>query len=108
LCYLVGNIQDVGAMPKQLFFDTLQHARILEKNGVSHADIHANALADSFKYEVDQMLEIAIKEMQKQIHDLELEVREINNKVVQRLTINIGIIVAVLTLLSATLHYMIH
>jgi DNA anti-recombination protein RmuC len=126
---------------------------MLKAGGVEYSEVHSAALADAIvqniytKYEVDKVIEAALKqfadrtsqmrdefnaslqrfderthqmrdefkvsldEMRGQHHQMQLEMKEVRNemdkicdKAVQRLTVNIGIIVALLTVVSTVLH----
>jgi Skp family chaperone for outer membrane proteins len=163
-------------MNKKIFFDTLAHAKILKKKGVSHADAHAGTLADSLskniymKIEVDKLiedtfrkfdertakmckefdertaqtriefdertaqtrteleakkevwrkefeakqevwrkeLELKEKESAERVHKIELDLKDSTNKAVQRITISLGIICTLLTIVGSLLHTWIH
>lgn len=63
-------------MSKKLVFDTLNYAKMLEKGGVEHADIHAASLAEATaqnlytKDEVEKMVEAALSRFDARTHEL--------------------------------------
>jgi Flp pilus assembly protein TadB len=105
-------------MAKKLAFDTLEYAIMLKKGGVEHADVHSSSLAEVIthniyiKNEVDNMIEAALKKFEERTNKMQLEMKELekaihtaNSKTIARLTINLGIISALLALVASVVHY---
>ncbi len=104
-------------MTKPLVFDTLEYSNALAQGGVSHPNVHAASLAEAVtqniyvKHEVNSMIEAALKRFDERTHQMQLEMKEIhqkiietNNKTVYRLTLNLGVIMTILTGIGTVLH----
>ena len=112
----------------KLYFDSLDHAKMLQEGGVERADVHTSALMAAMgqnvytKAEVEDMIEAALKrfdertaKFDERTHQMQLEMKEIekniletNNKTIHRLTWNIGIIVTLLTIVGSIMHFSFH
>jgi len=120
----------------KLYFDSLNHAKMLQEGGVEHADVHTGALMAAMdqnvytKAEVENMIEAALKrfdasiqatfqkfddrthQMQREFddrsHQMEKNILETNNKTIHRLTWNIGLIVTLLTIVGGVMHFGFH
>lgn len=71
---------------EKLYFDSLDHATILQEGGVERADVHTRALKDALsqnvytKIEVDTMLETALKRFDERSYQLRDEFNASHNR----------------------------
>lgn len=72
----------VVKMSKPIVFDTLNYAKILDKGGVPHSEVHTRALITALsenlytQTEVDQMIEAALKRFDERTVQIREEMRQ--------------------------------
>ncbi|NNM59973.1 MAG: hypothetical protein HKM04_09190 [Legionellales bacterium] len=116
-------------MSKPIVFDSLSYAKMLDKGGVPHSEVHATALAKALaenlytQSEVDQMIEAALKrfddrtvqlreEIHKEFHkihidikDLRLEIKDVQDNILKRGYTALAVILGVIALSSNFIHF---
>ena len=120
-------------MSNPIVFDSLSYAKMLDKGGVLHSEVHATALAKALaenlytQSEVDQMIEAALKrfddrtvqlreEIHKEFHkihmdikDLRLEmkseIRDVQDNILKRGYTALAVILTVIALSSNLIHF---
>ncbi len=109
-------------MTKKVLFDSLNHAKMLERGGISHADVHAEALLVALaqstygQCEVDKMIENTFKrfdertvqirqEMQKEFCELRLDIKDTEERLLTKYNRILVIATAILTIYTTLLHF---
>ncbi|MFN7097511.1 MAG: hypothetical protein ACK4PR_08135, partial [Gammaproteobacteria bacterium] len=111
-------------MGKNIMFNTLSYAKMLDNGGIERADVHAAALHEALaqniftKSEVEQMLETALKrfdertvQLREEIHkdfhkihmdikDLRLEIKDVQDNILKRGYTALAVVLAVIALSS--------
>ncbi len=131
----------VATIHKKLVFDSLNYAKILASAGIESVDVFAEALVHALsenlyvKYEVDNMIEAALKQFsdrtiqlreemraenrllreemraeslrnREEFHKVRIEMKQITDKAVNRMTLNVGIISTLLAIVASVGHYL--
>lgn len=110
-------------MSGELLFDTLNYAKMLERGGISHSDVHAVALADALtqnlysKNEIEEMIENVMRQFKEEMHsfrievkseinDLRLEMKELESSLEKKISLKLGVMTGFITLVIALSHFL--